>query len=142
MPCGDGVITRRQVGQTEFAVLPRDGKVACFHDHELALHPRVEIAFYGNEFFLVICVRESGRCRWLDSIPFAIHFCHGMNVVRDGIAVGDFDLLASLDRENVSGVMATLLIKRHRAGLTCGRFCFTGRYIYHDIRERITGASH
>jgi hypothetical protein len=40
-----------------------------------------------------------------------------LNVVSDGIAVGDFDLLAGLNRENVNGAIATLVIKRHRVDL-------------------------
>jgi hypothetical protein len=56
MPGSDGVFSCRQIGQAEHPILSRHGKVPRLQDHEISLHPRMDIAFHRNDLFFFIGV--------------------------------------------------------------------------------------
>src|ERR1700757_835334 len=101
VPGGDGVAAGRKVRNREYSVLAGNGKIRGFQDGEVSLHPGVQIALHRNELFILVGVREGRGAWWLEFVPLAVELGEGMNVVGERVAVGDFQLLAGADGEDV-----------------------------------------
>ena len=95
--------------KSETAVVSGHREERSLENHKVAQHPGMEIAFYGDELFLIIGVGKRWRAGGLDLVPFAIDFGERVNVVGKRIAVGDPDLLANAKGADLGGVLATLV---------------------------------
>src|SRR5208283_5546228 len=98
VPGGDGVLPRGKLRQGERAIFTGHGEMAGLQYREIPLHPRMDVALHGDEFFLVISVGERGSLCRLDAVPFAIDLGQRMNIVRERVAIGEADVLAHAHR--------------------------------------------
>jgi len=137
MPGGNDVVARGEIGKRKAAVVVSDSKVAGFEDDEIALHPRMNVAFDENNFFAIVGIGKGRSAGGLHLVSFAIDFGEGMNVVGEGIAVGNADFLAGAQGQNVGGVVTAVLIEdRWRQGC-CGVVVVAGGDMYDDIAEGV-----
>ena len=115
MPCGDGVFTGREIGQCKRTIFFRRYCIVRILQHrEVAVHPGMDVALYGNEFRLRELFGEWRCSRRLRLVPLVIYFCQRMDVVRGLIVIDDFQFLIGLESEHVRDVAAALLVKCHR----------------------------
>lgn len=114
VPGGDDVMARGKVREREMAVVIGDGEMSGFQDNEITLHPGMNVALDGNEFLVVEGIGKRRGSRQLHLVPFAIDSGQRVNVVREGVAVGNSDFLADADGKDVGGVVAVLLVKDGR----------------------------
>src|ERR1700726_232687 len=94
------------------------GGVWPFHYRVVAVHPGMNVAFNGNHFRCLPALHDRRRSRRLRFVPGNVprHWIRQrMNVVSCLVAGGDFEVLASIHRQNVRDIHATLLVKRWRA---------------------------
>jgi hypothetical protein len=77
----------------------------------------------------------------LKLVPLAVDFGEGMNVVGERVAVGDFQLLAGTKGEDMGGVLAALLIEKHRTGGNGAWIGSTLGNINDDVADRIARAN-
>src|SRR5260370_12091354 len=106
---------------------------------KISLHPRVNIAFYWNELLVFVRVRK-GRSSWrLYPVPLAVDLRHWMNIMGEGIAIGNLYVLPHVKRKHMRGVVAALLVEVH--GSRGHRIVVrrTRGNIDNDILQRIAG---
>jgi hypothetical protein len=72
MPCSDRIFAGRKFRQLELAVLSGNSKVPGFQNDKIGLHPSVNIALYGDEFFFVVRVGEWRGASRLNPVPLAV----------------------------------------------------------------------
>jgi hypothetical protein len=140
VPGGDGVFTRREIGEAEDAVFTSDREMGGLQDNEIALHPGMNIAFHRNDFRFVVGVGKGRSLGRLDAAPVAIRFCGGMNVVGDRVNVDDLDFLSDADGENVGSVAAAALLEEYGAGGRRRGVGLAGGNIDDDIGEAVAAA--
>src|SRR5271154_3257425 len=138
MPCSDRIFAWRELREPELAVLSCNSKVSGFQNDKIGLHPSVNIALYGDEFFFVVRIRERRGARWLNPVPFPVNFGKRVNIVAKGIAVRDVHILPRSKGKHMCGVTAILLIERHRRRGYWRGLGFSRGNIYHDIFQRIS----
>lgn len=139
VPGGDDVMARRKIRERELAVFVGDGKMPGFQNDEIALHPGVNVALDGNEFLMVVGIGKRWSARQLHFVPFAINAGERVDVVRKGVAVGDADLLADADGEDVGGVMAVVLVKDGRCASSWGSVVISGRNVDDNVTKGVAG---
>ena len=100
----------------------------------------MDVALDGDEFFLVISVRERGSLCRLDAVPFAIDLCERMNIVRERVVIGKANGLADAHRQNMRGVAATVLVKVRFAHSFRGCVIRAGGDVHDDISESVAWA--
>src|ERR1700686_4447363 len=61
MPCGNCVLPRRQIRQLELARALAYLVVIGFKHNEITVHPGMDVALYGNKFFLLVFLDNRRR---------------------------------------------------------------------------------
>src|SRR5215471_1985573 len=140
MPGSDGVVSGWKFGEFEASVVAGDGKKGSLEDREVALHPRMDVAFDGDEFFTLVGVGKRRRTRRLDLVPLAIDFGERMDVVGERVAVRDFHLLAGAKGQHVRSVMAINLVKDDGRGWNAGGWRSSRGDIDNDVAQRVVGS--
>jgi hypothetical protein len=110
MPSGECVFPWGQIGEREPAIVGRDGEVAGAKNDEVALHPSVDIALHVDEFLLLVGIGKRRGASRLDTIPLTVDFGEWMDIVRERITVGDADVLAHAEGEDMGCVSAIALV--------------------------------
>src|SRR6185503_16674562 len=111
-PGDDGVAACRDALDLERAVIFTHRIKRVSHHADVSLHPRMLIAFHGNQHFRA----PEGFLEWrrairLRLVPFLVQLWCRVDVVLCGVAVCNTDFLIDLNAEHVWCVMATVLIE-------------------------------
>src|SRR5271168_5000430 len=101
VPCGDVVLTRRQVRQAERARISTDVVVRGLQYSEPAMHPGMDVALHRDEFGLVIFFLDRWPTWRLGFIPLIVLLREGMNVVRSLVIVDNLKFLPDVHRQNM-----------------------------------------
>jgi hypothetical protein len=139
VPCSNNVMACGKIRKREMALVIGDGKMSGFQDNEITLHPGMNIALDGNEFLVVIGIGKRRGARQLHFVPFAIDTGERMDVVREGVAVGDGDFLANAEGEDVGGIVAVLLVKDGSWTGSWGIVVVAGRNVDDDVAKGVAG---
>src|ERR1700760_2321548 len=114
VPGGQRVMPGRQFRQTEVPGIVGNREEAVLHNREVSLHPWVNVAFHRNKLFLLVGIRKGRDARRLNFVPLAINAGNRVDVVRERVAVGNFNFLADAECQHMRGVVAALLVENSR----------------------------
>src|SRR4051812_39742599 len=111
MPGRERVRSRRNVLESEAAVISGDLEIWIPHDRNVGLHPGMNVALDRNSnFFAREGLVQGSGSRRLRLVPLAIIHRNRMNVVRGLIGIGDVQSLANAKSHNVRRILAALLV--------------------------------
>src|SRR5277367_2758426 len=134
LPGRNGVFPWRQPADAEVSIFTGHCVVRSLQHHEVAVHPRMDVALYGDEFRLVP-LRIYRRRAWrLRLVPFLICFRQRMDVVRGLVVVENLQLLARLHGQHVRQIFTAFLIVAHALRRSCGAFIAGGNVNYHPLQ--------
>src|SRR5436305_3297069 len=102
--------SRRQIAEIEASVFSGDRKIRVLEDRDVTLHPGMHVALHGNGDFLAREGLFHLRSRGLCLIPFTIIDGLGMNVMRGGVIVHQFEWLIGANCQDVWLVKAAFLL--------------------------------
>src|SRR5262249_5065464 len=112
---GNGGMAGREIGKREAAIVAGDGKMAGAKYGKVPFHPGVDIALDVDKLLAVVGVGKWRRAGRLDLVPLAVDLGEWVDVMGEGIAVGDLHFLAHAKCQNVGRVVAALLIVENGA---------------------------
>src|SRR5580704_3082392 len=81
VPRSDGVLARGQIGKLEVSTLGGDRVVRILQHRERSVHPRMNVALYGDKLRLVVFVHDRRRSRWMRFVPLAVDLGQRTDVV-------------------------------------------------------------
>src|SRR5581483_632346 len=81
LPGCQGVLARRQVLNGESTVVAGHAKVVGFKNHDVTVHPGMDVAFHRDKLGLIEFGVDGRGAWWLALIPFSIDFRERVDVV-------------------------------------------------------------
>ena len=142
MPGGDSVLAGRQVRQLEDPSTLAHVVVRRLEHGKVAMHPGMDAALHGDEFFLLVLLGNGRRAGRLRFIPLAVRFGLRVYVVRGRVAIDDLEFLVRVHDHNVRKILAAFLLESDRPRRNLTVIGGSGRDVHHHVFQCMVRAGY